>query len=201
MSKETVKSKEVSIVIKQSSPVIEEAKALKIDSPKKMEEAVEVLSKLNKFLDAVVAYKEKKTKPLNELLKVIRGETKPVETMLEEAIEIIRDGMSDYQTEAKRIADEEADKISARVGEGKGHLKMETAVKKMEEIETPDNKVVADTGSVKFKTVEQFEVIDIKLLPIEYHLADEVAIRKQMVAGNKLAGVRYFTKEVPVNTR
>lgn len=188
-------------VEKSYAPIVEKAEALKITDEKSMEEAVELLSKANKGLDLITAEKEKITKPLNEALKAERGRWKPMETVLESAVSILRKGISAYQTEAKRKADEETARLAERVGEGKGKLKAETAIRKMGEIDTPAARVATTSGSLKFRTEKKFEVEDMSKLPLEYHLPDETAIRKAMKEGTELAGVRYYTEEVPINSR
>jgi hypothetical protein len=78
---------------------------------------------------------------------------------------------------------------------------METAMEKMDAVEAPDARVATEAGSLRFQTKKEFEVMDMSALPLEYHLADEIEIRKAMKNGIELPGVRYFTIEVPYNTR
>ena len=185
----------------EETTAIEVATSRKITNAEEMTQAVSVLSTLNQTLDRLTEDKEKLTKPINTLLKEIRGRYKPFEEKLEEAIESVRKSMSAYQTEAKRLAKIEEDKIIARIGEGKGKLKVETAIKKMEDIEKPDQKVSTEEGLVKFRTVKKFEVEDISKIPLEFMIANEKAIREAMNDGKEITGVRYFTEEVPFNTR
>lgn len=190
------------LTIKKSAPaIVEEAQSFTIKDAKDMGKASELLSRMNKGLDAVVAYKEKKTKPLNEALKVIRAETKPIEALLESGIAALRRTMTNYQTEQTAIADAEAKKIEDRIGPGRGKLGLNTAVAKIDEIDRPESSIIADSGMVKFKPNHTFEVTDKMQLPAEYLLANEVAIRAAMKAGTKLPGVRYFTEQIPVNSR
>lgn len=192
---------EVAVITKQASPAVEKAEALEIRDAKTMTSATELLSELNQVSDRAEEEKQKTLKPANETVKQIRAQWKPLESALETAIGIIRKKMSAYQTEHKRIADEKAAKIEARVSEGRGNLKFDTAVAQIEKIDKPADLVEANAGSVKFRTDKKFEVVDLKALPIEYHLADEVAIRAAMKAGTELPGVRYYTEEVPINSR
>lgn len=192
-------SKEITVITKASNPLVEKARNLKITSPKQMTEATEILSKLNKYLKSVVAYREKKTKPLNEALKVIRAETKPLETDLSDLITSLRRGMTDYQTEQNRIAEEAKDKISARVGDGRGHLKAETAADRIAEVDTPETAISTQAGAVKFRKVEKFELEDITKVPHEYLITNDSMIRTAMKEGTKIPGIRYFTEDIPVN--
>jgi hypothetical protein len=107
--------------------------------------------------------------------------------------------MSAYQTEQDRIAREKEEKIAARVGEGKGKLKVETAVNKMNEIERAPEKIESEKGKLSFRTVKKFEVQDTGMLPPDYILPDLSAIRKAMLAGLELPGVKYWEEKEPIN--
>lgn len=192
---------EVQKLDKEITPFVAKAGKITITNSRDMEKASEALSQINQYADQVKKKKEEVTKPLNATLKAIRGWFAPLEDKLEDAIGSIRKEMTSYQTEQKKIADEEERKIAERVGEGKGKLKVETAIRKMDEIERPEDRVETESGSVKFKTVKKFEVIAVRDLPAEYLLADEVKIRKSMLEGKEITGVRYYTEEIPVNSR
>ena len=164
-----------------------------------MSDAVEILSKLNQQLDKVTEEREKVTAPLNAALKAERARWKPHETALEGAITALRTAMTAYQTNARK--EEEAAKLKLAERVAKGTLKVETAVKKLDNLETPDAKVFTESGTVSFTSVKKFELEDITKVPTEYLLLNEVAVRKAMKEGVELAGIRYFTEEVVRNMR
>lgn len=166
-----------------------------------MKIATEQLSQLKNFSDRITNEKEKVTKPLNEALKAERARWKPAETACEEAIEITRKKMGQYQTEQMRLAKIEEDKIADRVGQGKGFLKPETAAKKIDEIKRADVSVVADSGMVKFRTVKKFQIINESVVPRMYLIVNETAIRQAMLSGIAVEGVRYYEEQVPANFR
>lgn len=193
-------SKELTIQ-KEIDPILSQAKILVIATPKAVEKATELLSQINQKLDAIEEERTKVTEPLNKALKAENARWKPMREQLEEKRDILRKGLSSYQTEQKRIADDEAARIAARVGEGKGKLKAETAVAKMEEIERPEANVATASGSIKFRTVEKFALEEISKVPVLYLLLDEAAVRSAMKEGIKLPGIRYFSEEIPINSR
>lgn len=194
-------TKEVTVMEKKLSPMNEAAEDLIIKDEKTMVKATEMLSQINKIGDAMKAEKDKTMRPALDTVAAIRLQWRTIETRYESAIAIIRQKMTEYQTEKVRIRREEEAKIAARVGEGKGKLKVETAVRQMEEVEKPASTVTTDSGAVKFRAVKKFEVMDMTMLPMQYHLADEVAIRKAMLDGKQLPGVRYYEDQVPNNFR
>lgn len=211
---------EIAVIEKKMSPAIKEANAIEIKTADDMKEATEVLSVLNRFSDAMTKEKERVTKPLNEALKAERARWKPLEGMYESAIAVLRRKMTDWQTAEKKRADAEQAKIAARVGEGKGKLKVETAVQKMQNVDTPDRRVTTNAGMVKFQTMAKVEIKPMKefadavskmgafelktLIENEMIVWNDSAVRKTVLAAktaSALPGVRYYTEEVPVNTR
>lgn len=170
-----------------------------ITSAKDMELASKARIERKTILKAADAEKQKVLKPLNAARAAEQARWKPLETRLEEEIETLDRGMTKYQTEQQRIADAAAEKIAARVKEGKGNLKPETASRKLAEIDAPASVIASDAGATGFRAVPCFEVMDLTLLPIEYILANESMIRSAMIKGIELPGVRYFVEQRPVN--
>lgn len=195
--------KEVAIIEKQMTPVEikERAETLAVTDEKSEIRAAEMLSQFNLVGDWMKKDKAKEYDPAWKTVVAIRARWKPKEDILTAAITLVRSKMNKYRTDAKAKADAEAAKIADRVGEGKGKFKVDTAVRKIEEIDRPTGAVATEAGVVKYKTTQKFEVMDVTMLPIEYILPDEVAIRKAMLEGKKLPGVRYFEEQIPVNFR
>lgn len=194
-------SKELVPLKKKVITLSEQAESFQITNDKDLTKAVEILSNLNKMGDAIKEKKELITKPLNLALKNAREMFKPLENPYEEAIDILREKMSAYQTAKVKKENDAKAKIAARVGEGKGKLKIETAVEKIEEIGTADKNVSTEAGAVNFRTVKKFEVMDITMVPHEYLLPNESLITKVMKEGKELPGIRYYEEQVPVNFR
>lgn len=188
-------------IAKQVPQIITEAEALTISNSEELNDAVTYLSKLNKKSDEIDAEKDKMMRPLLDAVAVERGRWKPVESLLAPVILGLRRKISDYQTRVKREEEEQKAKIAARVGEGKGKLSYEKALEKTDAVEVAEKRVATGAGSVTFKTEKMFEVIDLKALPLDYHLPNDTEIRKSMKAGKELPGVKYWTEEVPVNRR
>lgn len=194
-------STEIEVLKEEIHPVVAEAKGLVIKDSEGMKVATVLLSKLNKFNDRVVEEREKVTKPLNEALRAERARWKPIETVNEEAIGIVREKMSEYQTaELKRQREEEA-KIANRVGDGKGKIKIETAMKKMDEIKKVDESVNTDEGKVKFREDRVLKITDVNKIPREYMVVDEKKVLLALKLGTSVPGAEVIIKMVPLNFR
>lgn len=189
------------VLKKQSAPIIERANAIVVTNAAEMNEAAEVLSQLNQFMDRLTEEKEKVTKPLNEALEAERARWKPLEDMYNGAITTVRGLVSTYMTaEAKRVKEAEA-KIVARVGDGKGKLQMDTAARKLGEIAKPEEKVVAKSGMLKFRTVIRLNILQASDIPREYLVPDEKAILAALKEGKKVKGCVIIEEQSAVNYR
>lgn len=184
-------------IIEQLQPEIESIGNIKIVDEQSLTKATEVLSQANKYAKQLEEDKQKITKPINDALKEIRARYKPLENKLEDIILNIRKSMTSYQTEQMRLQKIEEEKIANRVA--KGTLKVETGIRKLEELPQTADKIATQSGKISFKTVKKFEVIDITLIPHKYLIVNETAIRDAMKAGIELPGVKYFEEQVPIN--
>jgi hypothetical protein len=179
---------------KKVSELATQVESMEIGNAKELSQAVTVLSSINKYADSVKEQKEKLTRPINESLKNIRLMFKPLEESYEGAIKMLREKMSKYQTAEVARAKEEQAKIALTEG-------IDTAIAKMNEIAVPDKSIETKAGTVQFREVKKFKVMDMTLLPIEYHLPDERSIQAKMKEGKELPGVKYYTEQMPVNYR
>lgn len=193
--------KQLAPLRKKIETIAEQVEKFEIKSSDDMTEAVKVLSQMNQYADSVKEKKELLTKPLNTALKAARAMFDPLEDVYEGAIEMLRSKMTKWQTEQVRIKNEKELAIANRVKEGKGFLSVETAVKKMAQITPVEKEVATDQGLVQFREVKRYEVMDMTLLPMEFHMANDSLIGKAMKEGKELSGVRYYTEQVPVNYR
>lgn len=201
-TKIAVDTKEVKALEKSIAPVVAKAsKIVVIRDAKEMEIATETLSQLNKYADSVKAEKKKLTEPANATLKAIKALFAPLEDAVLPKIEAIRGAMSAYQTEQTRLAREEEAKIASRVGEGKGKLKVETAVKKMEDIDKPAEKIATASGGLRFREDKKLKIMDETMIPREYLIPDEKKILDALKGGTAVAGCEIELVQVPINSR
>lgn len=156
----------------------------------------EMLKKKQKSIDEE---KAKMLKPILEAEKVERARWKPQEDIIKSALLQLDSSMSAYQTEARKRELEAEKKIAEQMD--KGTIKPTTAIRKMGEIERSATKVTTSVGSTGFVTTPFCELEDIKLVPMEYHEVDMTKIRKLMLAGVKVKGIRYWTEERPRSGR
>lgn len=183
------------------SPIIQKAQKLSVNTQEDVAEATEVLSRLNKSLDAIEAEKDKVLGPLKEAAKAEKARWKPLEDMFGDAVARIRGLLSTYQTEKMRLAKIEEAKVLARMKEGKGNFTAETAIRKLGEIEAPDKKVEVASGGLSFRESKVLKIVDAKLIPDEYWIVDESAVLTALKEGKVVPGAEIEIIQVPVNKR
>lgn len=206
-----IDEKSVTLIEKQVAPLEKRALTLVITTQEEQNSAGELLTEINRFNDQLEKMKKEATDPINKTLKVIRSWFKPGEEKREAAIEAIRKEMGRYQLEADKKAREEEAKIAARVGEGKGKLKPETAVRKMDDIARADQHIetAGGAGSVKFRTDQKLKIVDsIKLVKFivkngMYQMldVDESAVLKALKQGMPMDGAELEEVRTVVNSR
>lgn len=201
IKKAAIDDKAVKVLEKEITPVVAKAAKVEITNAGELAKATEVLSQLNQYADQVEAKKNTVLKPLKEATKAYNALFHPIEEKLETAIESIRGEMSRYQTEQVRIAKEEEARITSRVGEGKGKISLETASKKLDEVEKPIEKVSTQSGSLAFREVQKLKLIDETIIPREYLMVDEKKVLDALKAGQKVLGAEIELIQVPINRR
>lgn len=186
-----IQEKDIEVVKTQVSKALQAAEAVEVDSDEQMIEAGEIRKRIKTVGEMIDEQKKSATDPLNKSLKVIRGWFKPIEDDYEQAKNIISKKMLAYQDmmfqEQERVREENEAKIKAREQEPEMKIKM-TAVPQ----------VVQKSEDFHTRTVKKFRVVDIAIVPREFMVVDEVAVRKQMMAGIPVCGIEYYSENILV---
>ena len=193
--------KKIEVYQKEVPPLVARAQTIEIESAEDMIEATEILSQVNKRLDQMKAEKEKVLAPLREAANAEKARWKPLEDMFTPLVLRLRGLMGNYQTMMLKKQAEEQMKIASRIGDGKGKLKVETAIKKLGEMETVDAKIETEVGGLSFREKKQLKIVDIKLIPEQYWIVDEDAVFTALKEGTDVPGAEIEVVQVPVNKR
>jgi len=137
-------TKDITIIDKQVTPIVAQATALAITDSESLNEASTLRATIKDAIDHVKADKDTIYRPIKDALDEVNARYKPYEKALDTALKSINDKMTEYQTAIFKAQKEEEAKIAARIGEGKGKLKIETAINKIANIEKVEQ--TDDTG-------------------------------------------------------
>lgn len=180
-------------VKRQVTTISNQAGDLMIDSQESLSQATDILSKIKASAKDVDKRKKQITDPLNAALKSARSLFKPLEDDLATAERTIKGKMLDYSNEVEAKAAEQAAKLEKRVE--KGTMRVDTAMRKMDDIETVGSSVQGANGSIQFRTVRNIKIVDPTKIPLKYLSNEKVlaaisaAVRTDVLNGTKVDGV------------
>lgn len=178
---------------RQVTTVSNQAGDLLIDSPESLSTATDILSKIKTSAKEIEKRKKEITDPLNASLKSARALFKPLEDDLATAERTIKTKMLDYSNEVEEAAAKAAAKLEDRVE--RGTMRTDTAMRKMDDIETIGSSVQGAKGSVQFRIVRNVKIVDPTKIPLKYLMNEKVmdalktAVRTDVLNGTKVEGV------------
>ncbi len=192
-------TKTITTIELELTPLVEDASTFQIQSDTDLHEATILLSQLNLINDRIVEEREKVTAPLNQALKAERARWKPAEAKNALAIASIRLAMSTYQTARIEAQKQEEQAIAAKVAAGK--LKPETAIRKLDAIQSIDKTTSTNVGSITFHAIPTLKVTDLTAIPGIYFTLDESKLLKDLKAGITVTGAEIVIIQQPHNNR
>lgn len=189
-----IETKELAPLKAQISKLENQATAIVIGSQEEYGTAIDIVSKLKDTGSIIKEKKESITKPLNEALRNARDLFRPVEIQFENAERIIKEKLLAY----KRKVDEEARAKEAKIAAQaeKGTIKLETAERKIGEIERVENTTRGKVGEVQVRKVKKVRITNESLIPRKYLVPDMVAIRRDALGGVPITGVEVYEEDL-----
>lgn len=133
--------------------------------------------------------------PLRAQIERIDGLFKPKLSALLAAETAIKGKLAAYQQQMADAADAARKKVLEKVNAGK--MKVETAVKKIENVPEAQKTVRTEAATVSYREVRKVVITDPMKLPREYLIPDEVKIRKVVLAGVEVPGTKIVVEKVP----
>lgn len=197
-----IETKELAPLKAQVTKLENQASAVTITTAEEMTNSIDLVKKLKEAGSIIKEKKEAITKPLNEALKKARELFKPIEEQYETAEKILKGKILEYEakvSEEARIAEE---KIAARVD--KGTLKLETAEKKIDQIERVEKTTQGAVGQGQFKIIRKVRYGELKNLTKEdlfflvnegYVEWNEVKARGAALNGIVIPGVEVYDEK------
>lgn len=188
-----IETKELVAVKAQISRFENLANSTIIESQEDYGKAVDIVSKLKELGSEVKSKKESVTKPLNEALRSARSLFAPIEEQIEKAESIVKGKILAYKQKVDAEARAKEAKIASQVESG--HIKLETAERKVDAIERVESTTRGKVGEVQIRKVKKVRIINEAELPRNYLIPDMVAIRRDALGGIAIAGVEVYEEE------
>ena len=190
-----LQNEETSLVKKEVGTIATRAESVAIVDDKTFKGAVELAGEINKVKKSVVGRKDEILKPLNAAAKSVREFWKPFETQILEAEGVVRRKVVAYQTEQEKKAEEKKQKLANRVE--RETMTLETASRKIEEVDTPENSVESGDTKMVMRTVKKVVIEDETLIPRPYLVPDMQLIKQAVLKeGRQVSGVKVVEEKV-----
>lgn len=201
-----IDTKEVAVLQKKVSRAVADAESVVVTTDEEMLRAGE-LRKENKILGKGIETRKKEiTDPMNQAIKSVRALFAPLEEGFEKAEKLLARKMLDFQDKQDNIRQKAQDEVDRKAEETRkkleeGKISEKQATLLVEKAETKLDRVpeaILKSETFHTRVEKKFRIVNLSLIPIEYHLANEVMIRKVMYAGIQLPGVEYFDEKILV---
>lgn len=186
--------KELSVLKGQVSRLESRAQAIVVETNEDYAAAADVVASLKETGAKIKARKEAITKPLNEALRSARELFAPIEEQYAAAEAVVKQKLLAYKKKVDEEARRKEAALAARVE--KGTMKPETAEKKIDAIQRVDTTTHGKVGSVQVRKVKKVRIVDAAKIPREYLVVDEVAVRRDALAGKEIPGAEVYEEEV-----
>lgn len=173
--------------------IVEKSETLTIATQEENNAAIERKAKINKLAKEIKAEKEKATKPLNEALRKVREWWAPLEAAVEAEEKKIGKALLAYKDKVAEETKIEEARIAARVE--KGTMKVETAERKIGELEEVKKTTHTEHGQVQFRKVPMMRIVNESLIPDKYWVIDSVSLRRDVIAGVEVPGAEKYYEE------
>jgi hypothetical protein len=149
--------------------------------------AADVIKNIKILAAAITKQKEEYTLPAKAIMDKAKLDYDPLIKECKNAEIVLKQRVTKYLDDENARKEIEKAKIAARVGEGKGHLKAETAVDKIENVGVAQTNVKTESGAELRVTKRRVaEITEPNLIPKEYWIIDEVRVRREALAKDKL---------------
>jgi hypothetical protein len=197
MSKEVTvipPEKEIKEYKSQVDLVVKGSNELSISSQEDMERGTDLLASVKEVKKSITERKEAITRPLMEALASARDLFKPLESGYAEAEKTIKAKMLEFSIAENERIEKEKSRVEARVE--KGTMRVDTAIKKIEDIGDKKSSFEGSTGKVSIRIMRKVRIVDENLIPREYLVPDTRRITQVALVGVVIPGVEIFEDKV-----
>ena len=188
-----INKKDFSLIKTQTSNLENKINSITIQDKDNYVDAITLLNRINEMGKIIKLKKELITKPLNQSLRNARELFKPLEDQFLTAEKIIKKKILDYSKNINKIAQEKEEKIAERME--KGIIKLETAEKKINEVERINKTTQVKYGKVTIRQTKKVRIVNLSLVPRKYFIPDMVLIRNDALSNKNIAGVEVYLED------
>lgn len=202
----TEKTKEIVAVEKSVNKAVLAAEQIIVSTDEEMLSAGEFRKKVKELGKQIREEKEKATKPLNEVLKLVRGWFSPIEDNYEKVENLVTSKMQAYQSlvESKRRKTEEEaqakiDEANKKLEQGKiTEKELEKVIAKTEAKLEKVPEAIKRSDTFHTRKIKKMRITNIDKIPKLYWKVDETKLREAVLSGIVVPGAEYYEEEIMI---
>ncbi len=138
-------------ITKRTATIQDMASKMVISGEDDLAKASTMLADVKTVQKEIKATKESIVKPLNLALKEIRALFEPAETNIATVEKLLKGNILQYHDEQEAAARKRIDSIENRIGAGRGHLRPETAMQQLMNVDQPQSNIRTENGGAQVK--------------------------------------------------
>ena len=184
-----IEQKELGIIKGQATKAKNLVAGLVIETDEQYSKAAEKRVDINEIRKDLETRKKKITDPMNDALKEVRLLFKPAETQVADAIAAIDSALRVFNQ--KKAAEVRAKEEELRAQIASGEKDITEAVSEIAEVQAKPEVYSQKSGKkLVTRKIAKLNVFDESLIPREYLVVDNVAVRAALMAGKQVPGAR-----------
>ncbi len=185
-------NKEIELYKERAMTFQEYIETAQIKTDEDAKHATTIAKDIRELRKAVEGEKDEYIKPAKEIQNKAKAQYDPVINLCKVLEKEITTKATEFILQQKKAIEEKQRKIAERAQSGK--IKEETAVRQMEKAGEVKKSIQGENGQIRVAEYEDIEITDEALIPREYLVPDTVRIRKAVLGGIDIPGVKKIKK-------
>ena len=188
---ETIKlnTQEAIKIAEEKAMTLADNSRIKVNSQPTLDQAKTSLSEVKEIKKVITEKKDSVVKPLNEALKNTRALFKPIEDKVEVIESYLKGEILKYNTKLLEEQRKREAEAQAKIQAG---ATFEEATKSIERVEKK-------IESIPTRKIKRLKIVDETLIPRQFLVPNEVAIKEALLAGEKVSGCELVEEEIIIN--
>jgi len=188
---ETIKlnTQEAIKIAEEKAMTLADNSRIKVNSQPTLAQAKTSLSEVKEIKKVITEKKDSVVKPLNEALKNTRALFKPIEDKVEVIESYLKGEILKYNTKLLEEQRKREAEAQAKIQAG---ATFEEATKSIERVEKK-------IESIPTRKIKRLKIVDETLIPRQFLVPNEVAIKEALLAGEKVSGCELVEEEIIIN--
>lgn len=182
-------TQEALAIAEEKAGTLADNSRIRVNSQPTLEQAKTSLTQVKEIKKIVSEKKDSIIKPLNEALKNARSLFKPIEDKVETIETYLKEEILKYNTKLLAEQRKREEEAQVKIEAGESFEKATKSVARTEE----------KIDAIPTRKIKKLKIVDATLIPREFLIPDEVAIKQALLGGFEVKGCEMVEEEIIIN--